>query len=66
MRSKLMPEVVSIIWNTGLSCHIGDYNKLREELLADPKLHGGKTLARRTAGKVHLHALSRTRREETP
>lgn len=66
MRSKPMPEVASIIWSTGLSRRIGDHNKLREELLADPKLHGGKTLARRTPGKVHLHALSRTRREETP
>lgn len=66
MRSKPMPEVASIIWSTGLSYHIGDRNKLREELPADPKLQGGKTLVRPNPGKVNLHALSRTRREETP
>lgn len=66
MRSKPMPEGVSIIWGTGLSRHIGDRNILREELLADPKLLGGKRLARPNPGEVQFHALSRTRREETP
>lgn len=66
MQSKPMSEVASIIWGTGLSRCISDQNKLREELLADPKLQGGKTLARPNPGKVQLHTLSRTRREETP
>jgi len=66
MQSKPMPEGTSIIWGTGLSCHFGDHNKLRGELLADPKLKGGETLARPNPGKVQLHTLSRTRREETP
>lgn len=66
MQSKPMPEGASIIRGTGLSRSIGDGNKMREELLEDPQLHGGKALAQPNPGKAHLHALSRTRREETP
>lgn len=66
MQSKPMPEVASNTWGTGLSRCISDHNKLRGELLADPKLKGGETLARPNPGKVQLHTLSRPRREETP